>query len=243
MLSFIIVEENAKTLDLLIKITKKFLYNSHDYYKIHEFNAFNSITWKKIEKVEGVRIYIISSELTTINSFDLIRKIRTKLSSSDQIILVSPKGKRYRNANFNNALILSVVEQNRSFLKSIFNSLEMAYLLSTRNHTLSFSTFDEVYRLPYDDIYYIEKDIHDDTLTIYTKDDSYTHYISIKKMAEKLSDDTRFYKTHRSCIVNVFKITSFNCKSNTIIFDNGMTINLVSKERKKDFVDRLKKQI
>ena len=125
----------------------------------------------------------------------------------------------------------------------MFNALEKAYIISTKYNTLSFSSFDEVYRLPYDDIYYIEKDIHDDTITVYTKDDSYTHYISIKNMATKLSDDVRFFKTHRSCIINIFKVSSFNCKENLIIFDNDMTINLVAKDKKRKLVDRLKKQV
>ena len=243
MISFIIIEENNKTLDLIIKIIKKFLYESHDYYKIHEFNTYNNLIWKRMEKVEGKRIYIISSELTNTNSFDLARKIRKNLSIEDPILIIAPKGKKYNVKNFNNTLILSIVEQNKSFLKNMFNSLETAYLLVTNNHTLTFSSFDEVYRLPYDDIYYIEKDTHDDTITIYTKDDSYTHYISIKKMAMKLADDTRFFKTHRSCIINIFKVSSFNCKNNIIEFDNGLKTSLVSKEKKKSLVDRLKKQI
>ncbi len=243
MISFIIIEEDDKILDLLIKVIKRFLFESHDYYKIYEFKMLNCHAWRKIEKIEGKRIYIISSELSNINSFDLVRKIRRQLSTQDPVILISPKGKKYNMKCFNNTLIQSVVEKNKRFVKSMFNSLEMSYLISTKNYTLSFSSFDEVYRLPYDDIYYIEKDINDDTITIYTKNDSYTHYISIKKMVEKLADDVRFFKTHRSCIINIFKVSSFNCKSNIIEFDNGMTTTLVSKERKKSLVERLKKKL
>ena len=243
MISFIVICENAQLMDLLIKIIKKFLYTSHDYYKIHEFNSYNSLTLNNLKKIEGKRIYVIASELTNINCFDLARKVRDNLSVSDPIILVTPKGKKFSAKALNNTLIMSVVEQNRQFLRDMFNALEKAYIISTKYNTLSFSSFDEVYRLPYDDIYYIEKDIHDDTITVYTKDDSYTHYISIKNMATKLSDDVRFFKTHRSCIINIFKVSSFNCKENLIIFDNDMTINLVAKDKKRKLVDRLKKQV
>ena len=242
-ISFIIISENNVLTDLLIKIVKRFLYGSNDYYRVHDFSSYNSTTWSKICKIEGKRIYLISSELTKVNCFDLDRKIREDLSVIDPIILVTPKSKKISIKRSNGALILEIIEQNRQFVKDMFIALESAYKVSNKILTLSFSSFDEVYRLPYDDIYYIEKDINDDTITIYTKDDTYTHYSSIKKMAIKLSDDIRFFKIHRSCIINIFKVCSFNCKSNIITFDNGMTINLVSKDRKKEFINRLKKQI
>lgn len=243
MISFIIFEKDMYMRDLYIKVLKKFLYTSHDYYKIHEFSEYNCITKSKLDKIEGKRIYIINNQLVDISGFDLARKIRNDGDVISPVIITAPKGQKFNIRNIKYTMILNIVEQNDTFIKDMLETIEMAYRIATRYSALTFSSFDEVYRLPYEDIYYIEKDINDDTVTIYTKDDTYIHYTSIKKMTDKLSCDPRFLRTHRSCIINLYKVASYNSKDNIIIFDNGMTTKLVSREKKRIVIERLKNDL
>ncbi len=59
--------------------------------------------------------------------------------------------------------------------------------------------------------------------------------IEIKRMIgvieNELSDDKRFYRTHRSCIVNIDNITSIELKDNIIKFGNKSTM-LLSRDKK-----------
>ena len=45
--------------------------------------------------------------------------------------------------------------------------------------------------------------------------------------------DERFYLTHQSCLVNTQKISRIDFKNNTIYFQNGMSINLLSRDKRK----------
>ena len=47
---------------------------------------------------------------------------------------------------------------------------------------------------------------------VHTSDNSFLHTSSLKKLAEKL--DSRFVKIHRSCIVNMDKVTSYKSRLN-----------------------------
>ena len=243
MISFIIFEQNDYMRDLYIKVVKKFLYTALDFYKIYEYSEYNLLTKSKLNKIGGKKIYIINSELTGKNGFDLAKEIRDGGDTLSSIIMIIPKNKVYSIKRVSYTLVLDIITQNERLVKNLLKSIETAYRIATQYSVLTFSFFDEVYRIPYEDIYYISKNFRDDTITVYTKDDTFTHYMTIKKMAKKLSDDPRFFRCHRSCIVNVFKISTYNCKDNIIEFDNGMTVNLVSRDQKQVLVGRIKQNL
>jgi hypothetical protein len=59
-------------------------------------------------------------------------------------------------------------------------------------------------------IYYIKAD--SPYVIVHTSDNSFLHTSSLKKLAEEL--DSRFVKIHRSCIVNMDKVTSYKSRLN-----------------------------
>ena len=233
MINFIIVEDNAFMRDLYIKIIKKFFYTTKDKYCFHEFSDYNIQTINALKQICGKKIYIINTDLPSKNGFDLVRKIREFDAVDSLIIFIYPKGRKYSIKSLNGTLALSIIEQNEKMMSELYDSIESAYHMAKRYNALTYSYFDEIYRISYDDIYYIEKDTNTDVMTIYTKDDSYCYYGSIKRMAIKLSDDLRFFKSNRSCIVNTFKISNYNMKDNIITFDNGITTKNISEANKK----------
>lgn len=241
MLSFIIFSSDIENQKLYIKILKKFLYVSYDFYKIYEYSEFNCFTWREVKKIDGKRIFLLSDDIYGISGFELARKIRKDGDFNSSIILITKPNQKYSLRNIKNTLILNVIEQNEKFIPELLESLQTSYCIATKNAALTFSVFDEVYRIPYEDIYFIEKNTNDDTVTIYTREDSYLYYISIKRLSEKLNHDSRFMLTHRSCIVNLYKIVCYNSKENQILFDNNMTTKLVCRMRKKSLTERLKK--
>ena len=50
-------------------------------------------------------------------------------------------------------------------------------------------------------------------------------------MIENLDD--RFYLSHRSCLINTDKVRKIDWKNSVIYFENGISISLLSRDRKK----------
>lgn len=84
-----------------------------------------------------------------------------------------------------------------------------------------------------------------DDLLYFEADGSYTHVITakekflvckkIKEFDELLQNDNRFYRVHRSYLVNILKITKYSKKDGaTLIFENHKVIP-VAREKKNDF--------
>jgi two-component system LytT family response regulator len=84
-----------------------------------------------------------------------------------------------------------------------------------------------------------------DDLLYFEADGSYTHVITakekflvckkIKEFDELLQNDNRFYRVHRSYLVNILKITKYSKKEGaTLIFENHKVIP-VAREKKSDF--------
>lgn len=240
MISFILYDDNKYMRDLYGRVAKKFLYTTEDCYKIHEFENFSAQTRSELRAIEGQRIYFINIDTHSMEGISMVKWIRERGDFHSPIILLTSKEKGEVIDNLQNLLFLNLIVQDDQLVQNIFATLREAYKIITDHLVYTFSIFDEIYRLPYNDICYIIKNIRDDSITIYTKDDTYLNYTSIKKLEKELEDDPRFFKIHRSCIINLYNVASYNKKDNVITFKNGATLKMTSKLRKKKLVERLK---
>lgn len=240
MVSFIFYGSNNNLKNECVKTIKRFLYTTADCYKIYEFETFNSKIEKELEHIEGVRIYILDLDNPTYDTCTFARKIREKRDIESQIILITERDKSNVLDDLNNILYLDLLTYDDNLEKALMKSINDAYEIVTRHSVYSFSSFDEVYRLPYNDVYIINKNKKSDSVTIYTKDDSYIHNVSLNFVDESLNVDPRFLKVHRSSIINIHKVSFYDVKSNTIYFDNGMQTSLISRDRKSVLIDTLK---
>lgn len=235
MTNFIIFDSDTKRRELYTKVIKRFLFTSMDYYNIYEFGGLD-VAKDSIEHLGGTKIYLIN--IDDEGGLVFSKKIRTSGDYISPVILFTSKSREKVIVNLRNVLFLDVIEIADSLVKELMKSLIVSYIIVTRHSVYTFTSFDELYRLPYNDIFYIQKNLNDDSVTIYTGDDTYLNYVTIKKVEEQLKD-CRFFKVHRSCIINLYNVSSFDRKSNTIIFKNGMKINLVSRYNKPKLIERL----
>ena len=79
---------------------------------------------------------------------------------------------------------------------------------------------------------YIEKDKTEDCLYIETESSRFKYRGNISQIENVLKEDKRFYKTHRSCIVNTFKITKIISTIPAIYFNDKFTNSLARDKRK-----------
>lgn len=238
--SYIIYDHDSDMRDLYIKVIKKFLYTSSDYYKIYEFDKYDSEVEKSIEHIEGTRIYIINIDTPGPSPLDIARQIRDRGDFISPIILITGKKREEIIDKLQNILFLDIIFQDEEFVQNLYRSIKDAYKIVTRHSVYTFSSFDEVYRIPYKDIYYIMKNLNDDSVTIFTKDDTYLNYVTVKAIERTLKEDPRFFKTHRSCIVNLYNVLSYDKKYNVLVFNNGLSTKLISRHNKAILAEKLR---
>ncbi len=240
MVSFIIYDDDIHRRESYVKIIKRFLYTLRDKYRIYEYDKLDSQVQDELKRIEGARIYLINSDVLSQSGLKLARGLRENEDFISPIIFLTSRDKSELMDEIKNILFLDIIKIDDNIVPNLLSSLREAHRIVTRNSVYTFSSFDEVYRIPYNDIYYIAKNLNDDSVTIYTKDDTYLNYITIKKIEDVLKGDPRFFKSHRSCIVNLYNVSSYDKKSNIIIFNNGMSINLVSRQNKSLLSEKLK---
>lgn len=240
---FIIMDNSSYRRDVYVKTIKKYMYTSEDYCDIVEHSKYDSNAYNDINRRIGGKIYIINSSFDKKDGFAIARIIRSSGDLDSQIIMICGPDYLLNPSAIKNTLILNVIKQDDDFINNLYKSIASAYKILMRHAALTFSSFDEVYRIPYENIYMVQKDYKDDSVTIYTENDSINRYVTIKQMMEEMLDDPRFFKCNRSCIINLHKVKSYDCVTNTIYFDNGMTTNNLSTREKSKFKERLKMHI
>lgn len=240
MAKFIILDSSEQNRNIYINIIKKFTYTSKEHYDISEHGKYNSETIGDINSERIDKIYVINSMFDERSGFSIARTIRTNGDLESQIIIVCDKDFKLNSNLIKNTLILGIIKCDYNFVNNFYDAIISAHKILMRHSALTFSSYDEIYRIPYDSIYMVEKNYKDDSVTIYTKDDSINRYATIKAAMEEMLNDFRFFKCSRSCIINLHKIVSYDCVNNIIYFDNGMTTNKISTREKTILKDRLK---
>lgn len=239
MINFIIYEDNKVMRKLYKDIIRKFMGIKNFNYHVYEFSKYNKEVDNKINKeIIGKKIYILDIEVPGMSGLELARKIRNNGDWTSQIIVITTYVE-YKNLGFTNRLLmLDFISKFSNINENLKLSLKVALNILNRQSALSFKYNSEIFQILYNDIYYIEKNLNNNNSTIVTKNNTYTIKCSINKLMETLSNDPRFFKSHRSCIINLNNVISFDIDSNIIKFKNK-EINLVSRDKKKKLKDKI----
>ena len=234
MINFIIYEDEEYFYNLYKDIIHKFMGHSDDYYKIYKFTEYSDKLLDFIKNLSGQNIYILDIEVKGKSGLDLAREIRNyKRTSDDQIIIATAHQDLVENAFHKKLLMVDFISKFDDLEENLISSLRESYVTFNENKFLSYKQDGEIIRIPYKDILFIEKDKYDDCLYIETNDNKFKYKGSISKIEKLLDGDKRFFKSHRSCIVNIFKITKLNTTIPIIYFNNKYT-NCLSRDKKKE---------
>ena len=238
MLNFIIYEDYKKMRDLYEKVIEQFVGNKKEEYHITQIPEFNPSSQKKLEKLEGRKIYILDLKVPGKNGYDFAREIRSSGDWKSQIIIISALDHLRDEVFMGKMLALDFISKKEDVAKRLEETLEVAYNISTTHRFFSFRSGGELFHLPYHDILYFEKDLNDNYTSIITQQHTYKIKKSILQIEKILENDLRFFKTHQSCIVNLYNIKSVNLSRPVINF-GGKQTSLLSRERKKELKERL----
>lgn len=241
MINYIICLDNKNEVQLYKKIIHKLMNSMNLIYKIYFFSSFEVKSNQSIFKnICGKKIYIFDSN---IDMLAYAKNIRNLGDVNSQIIVILNKeiDKNFNLIRNRKLYSLDIIFKDNNFINTLEIYLDVDISILNRDKTLCFKYNNEIFHILYNDIYYIEKNLHNNDSTIVTKDNEYIINFSINRLMEVLEKDYRFFKSHRSCIVNLDNIVSFDISNKTIKFKDT-EINLVSRDKKRELKERLNRR-
>jgi len=238
-MKFIIYEDEKGYAVRYKKVINKLLMATNLNYEIIEIDEYNEITEKQLEKIDGNKTYILDIEVPGKNGLELARSIRKTGDWTSPIIIVTSHDEFKTVGYTGKILMLNFISKSGELEKQLFDSLETALEINMANKSLRYTNKGELYNIPYQEILYIEKSLNDNTSNIVTKSHIYNIRKTIKELEEELANTIDFFKTHRSCIVNLKNVKHIDFENNTIRFVNKK-IDLISRSNKKALKERLK---
>lgn len=239
MIDFVIYEDEKHFRKMYISVISKILANKKSAYKITELDHYDVEQIKEINKKSGKKIYILDIEVPGKNGIDLAREIRNKGDWSSPIIMITTHEYLKESAYTSKILMLDFISKFYMCEESLKEAINISLNILTDISSLNFKYDSEIYQIPYDKIYYIEKNIDNPYSTIVTKDDRLCIKKSMTDIANELEKDERFFRTHRSCIVNIDKIISVELKNCIIHFNNDIETSLLSRNKKQELKDKI----
>ncbi len=238
MINFVIYEDNKKMVDLYTEIIHRFMGNNDNKYKIRTFQSYTLALKEYISNNTGKNIYILDLEVPEKSGLDLAREIRKNGKCLDQIIIVTAHNELKENAYRSKILMVDFISKYDNLEGNIVDSLNMAFEYLDKDSSFQFKQDGEIIQIPYCDILFIEKNKSDNAIYVNTKSDRIkvkTNMLAIEKM---LNCSPQFFKTHRSCIVNLNNITRVDIVNQVIMFGKKSTMNL-ARNKKKEFEKKI----
>jgi len=235
MIKFVICDdEKIFRNDVRKVIDKIFMKNDLDY-KVEEFSCYDKNFETVINDNVSSKIYILDIEIKNgISGIDIAKKIR-KVDWNSIIIIVTSHSELGYEALKAQIMLLDFISKFDNCHSNLEKIILKAMKQINNKKILVFKSNGIDYRIFLDDIVYIVKDSIERKCIIKT---TYNEISVNKSLSELIGNlDDRFYLTHRSCVVNTEKILSIDWKNNIIKFNNGIGIDLLSRERRKGLKD------
>lgn len=226
MINFIICDDNDRDRQKIIKIVDKFMMKNQLYYGKHVFTDYDDNFLKIINSKISFKIYILDIEAPSRSGIDIARIIRNKDVNSILIFLTG-HNELADNVVKNDFLFLSFINKFDNCEARLLKALTESIRILGIKKNLRFKDNGVIYTICFDDILYISKDTIERKCIIKT---DYSEFKVNKTLNELISMlDDNFIYSHRSCIINSKRVIAFDKYNKKILFDVGISTDLVSK--------------
>lgn len=237
MLRFAII--SSKNNGVYKDIIDKVMINYDMFYEKCSFNAND----KKFEEFctanDGAAVILI--EDGKLDSLNILNDIRKKYNCYASFIIIIDTDKKLNGIDIleNNPFLVDIIDVSLLNTKLEKNLCTIMNIIYNKKKVFSFYSDKILYKIPYSQILYIEKELNGKKVSIVCKQAVYEISKSIVEM-EKLLDN-RFVKSHQSALINKDNIDYIDFNSNKIVFENSKECNLISRTNKKNLRDSLSK--
>lgn len=238
LLNFVIYEDDENIRTIYKNVIHSIFAPNNNAYKIYEFEKYDESINKIIKNIHGKKIFLLDIEVPGKTGIELARDIRKSGDWLSQLIIMTSHDEIANNNIMSRILMLDFIPKCENLINDLKRAIMLAYEILYSDKTISVKQNGEIYKIRYSEILYIEKDLNDNYITIYTKDEKVSMKCSINSFQTFLAGDPRFMKIHRSCIVNLNNIKSYNIVKNIVKFEN-YSIDLVARNKKKELKEKL----
>jgi len=232
---FIICEGDKDFVVRCKKIIFKIMSGSKLVYDTIEVNNWNQDNIDFLNELVGSKIYICGN-VENKRGFELAKDIRKNGDWNSSIIIVTEL--RYFKEMCHKKLVtFNFIFKDVDVEKNLYDAINITFKVNSCCSCLCITENSEMYQISYDEILYIEKRLNENYSTIVTENGEFLVRKSIVSIYDEL-EHTSFYKTHRSCIVNINKIKMVDFDRNIIKFKNKQ-IDLISRSNKRGLREKL----
>ena len=233
MINFIICDDVKQYREMVEHIDASYMMKNKLEYKTHVFKDYDSDFLKIVESKLSFKVYILDIETPTRSGIDIARLIRNKDVDSVLIFLTGHQELGHVVMK-NDFLFLSYINKFDDCEKRLTKSLDKALQMFKVKSVIRFKDNGVVYTIPQDDILYITRDSVERKCIIVTDYNNFHVGKSLSELEEMVNDN--FVKTHRACLMNTKRILSFSKSQKEVVFDNGMTSDLISTRFDKELI-------
>ena len=229
MFDIVVCSTSKDLMNRSIKIINGGLINYDFDYYIYKFDNSCCELLKIINNCRR-KLYVIDID----NNLHVAFKIRQNDFNSIIILVSSHDNIDYTLFN-ERLMILDYLCNNELYEERLKRDICLGMKILFKDNIFVFSYNHVVYRIPYEDINYIEKEPKIKRCIIHTIDRNYYVVNSIEKINSILSG--MFIKTSQSCIINLMNVNNVDCVNNIVSFKNGDTTTLITNKVKKIIKD------
>lgn len=238
MLDFVIVNDDKKFNNIVKESITKIMFNEDSDYCIHIFNNYSSTLNNLIHSSKDY-VYIIDINVNGKSGLEIAKEIR-KEDWISPIIFIT-------NYNVNLEAIIQggffaldlIYKFENNFQEKISKDIKHIIDIKNKDKFITLKEHNSIINIPIKDILYITKDTESRKIQIVTSfNKTYLLNYTLNSLLDKLNNN--FIKSHRACIININRVKEIDIKTNQIIFDNNTTTYLISRNYKKDVINKLK---
>ena len=229
MVNFIICEDNNHVSNIYKNIISKVCMPYDFNYSINCFEKYSVEFKNLIHKQDNIKIYILDLELPNKSGIDIAREIR-KIDWDSIIILLIDFSKHVSDVFSERIMALDIIFKDNSSDDRLIDDIKLAISIFAKQTFFTFKYNHIIYRIPYSDICYIEKESTIKRCIIHTLDDKYYITESVSSILSHLSSS--FCRIHQSCIINFDNVSRYNLSTNMIVFNNGDMTDMISSKMK-----------
>lgn len=238
-INFVICEDEKDLRENNKKEIVKFMMNYDIDYKIHEYSGYTHEFNEYAAKEDGFKIYLLYIVTQEGSGIDSARMIREKYDDWNSIIIIITSHQEYKYEALSSRLyLLDFINKLNKFDKTLRDDLLIAMKHYDRRYkTLGYEYNHTYYRIELKQIIWIEKEPDSKRCIIKTKYGEEMIPGTLNSVYEKL--DSRFFKTHKSLIVNLDEVQRYEIRRNKLTFKNGEHTHLIARDKKKELIKRV----
>ena len=233
MIRFVIVEDEEKYIKKIRKIIDNIKYNIDQEVKTFDFKGMNKQLENLIKTCDQRTVYILDIELEDSKSGIEIASMIRDYDWDSEIIFITNHDKMFETAHRNVYEVFDFIEKYHDLEERLIKDLNKILSKQVDKKTFTYKGRNVDLQLYMHTIKYIYRDKNDRKVVIVTESSVFSVNLGVKEILAFLDD--RFKMVHRSCIVNIDKVSSFDWINSKIILTDGTEVNYLSKKYKKEF--------